>query len=330
MAPVPVLVKLEGGPAGGNQEVFVDVNEAMSWQTITADLSASADAEYTRLVLFFNAGNDTSEDMLYYIDNLRFTPAPFTDCILNFDDTGFESEFFGIFPDDETVAVNIIDNPDQSGINDSDRVAEFIEKADGNQPWGGAFFNLPAPVQITGPKVLTMKVWAPIASNVTIKLENSPNGAPNTGDVTIANDVTNEWTELTFDLSVVPDDAQYNTFTVIMNIDEIPTTDNIFYLDDVAIDGRSCDMTTGVFSAPNVATLTVFPNPAADELTVQGTHNVARLEVFNLLGHRLLTRRVDGSENAQLDLGGLSTGMYLLTAYDRNGTLIGNSRFDKQ
>ena len=330
MAPVPVLVKLEGGPTGGNQEVFVDVTEAMSWQTITADLSASADADYTKLVLFFNAGNDTSEDMLYYIDNLRFTPAPYTDCILNFDNAGFESEFFGIFPDDQTVAVNIIDNPDPSGINTSDRVGEFIELASGTQPWGGAFFTLPAPIFVNGPKVVTMKVWAPVAGDIAIKLENSPNGAPNTGDVIVTNDVTNEWVELSFDVSVVPDDAEYSTFTLIMNIGEIPTQDNIFYFDDVAIDGRSCDLTTGVFSAPTVRRLDVFPNPVSAELTVRGTREVRRLEVHNLLGHRLTTRALDGSESARLDVGQLPTGMYLLTAYDRNGALIGNSRFNKQ
>lgn len=56
---------------------------------------------------------------------------------------------------------------------------------------------------------------------------------------------------------------------------------------------------------------TAYPNPVKDVLNLSYTENISNVEVFNLLGQKMLAKAVDGTQ-AQLDLSALSSGSYLI------------------
>lgn len=63
-----------------------------------------------------------------------------------------------------------------------------------------------------------------------------------------------------------------------------------------------------------LTSLHVYPNPAQDCLTVKGEMDA--LEVYNVMGQCLVSQRVNGDE-AQVNLAGMSDGIYLLRVYHK-------------
>ena len=107
-----------------------------------------------------------------------------------------------VFENDTNPAVEIIPNPDQSGINTSATVAKFTALQAG-QPWAGcesshgagtgSFFIDSSNYQIR------IMVWKSVISDVGIKLV-KPDGW-SLGEIKVANTLTNEWEQIVFDFS---------------------------------------------------------------------------------------------------------------------------------
>ena len=122
----------------------------------------------------------------------------------------------------------IIDNPDKSGINLSNRVIKTIH---GDQPWSGFFVDLTDPLDFSTFGSIALKVWAPITGVFRLKIENSSN----TNDfVEIDVDVTsaNTWEEIVVDFN--GEGAASNVYDRIVFFPgwNIPNA-GTFYLDDV-------------------------------------------------------------------------------------------------
>ena len=72
-AGVPVLIKLEGDSLNAPTEIWVNTTaSANTWETLTADFSAQASTNYTRICLFPNGGENSPAETTYLFDNLRF------------------------------------------------------------------------------------------------------------------------------------------------------------------------------------------------------------------------------------------------------------------
>ena len=82
--------------------------------------------------------------------------------------------------------------------------------------------------------------------------------------------------------------------------------------------GQSIDFHTWVEGVNELEnTLKVYPNPAKETLTIEGT--VTSVEVYNTVGQCLLTKQANG--NTQIDLSGFSNGIYFLRVYN-NGEMV--------
>lgn len=332
----PVLFKLEGG-SSAPAEIWVDYTEAGEWQTLSADFSGQAGMDHKRVCFFFNGGNDHAGVVEeYFIDNVTLAHAPFNGCIMNFDHPAFISTEWGYFPEATDGDFELVDNPDPSGINTSPKVGKAVEKASSTQPWQGMFTNLPSYVQFGANKLVKMKVWSPNASSVTMKLENpaNPNAPGSSGDNTVAITKTNEWEELTFDFSAspnpIPDDGQYRRITLIWDITTVPTSDVVYYFDDIRLEGAECPVATSVFEVPKVEKLLIAPNPVSTLLSVQNLGQITRLEVYNMLGERVANVWVGNASASYLDVSSFVKGIYTVAGFSSNGVLIANSKFVKQ
>jgi hypothetical protein len=331
---VPLLFKLEGGTAVEIPST-VKAGDVRKWVQYSIDFSSAIGKGNTKLVVFFNAGQTSPTDDVYYMDDLEFRRAPYTSCITNFettlDDLGGWQYFANGTLDGQRLS-NVIDNPKKSGINTSNKVAEFIERP-GGEIFAGYFNDaLPASVTMGKNKKISMKVLMDHEANVVFKLERSPNGAPNTGDTKVKYTKPNEWQELTWDYTSlnIPDGAIYNTLTMIMDFDNVPTAEKRYYFDDLAIGDKSCSATTVGVHDVTLTDLKVYPNPVSSELIIENGNELYGYDVFNVVGQKAFSLRTSGQDFVNLNTSSLENGMYILIGYDKHGVVKAKTRFVKQ
>ncbi len=332
-AAVPVLLKLEGGTSPG-YEVWTATTKPGEWETITADFSSQVGTDHTRACIFLNAGVEVGTQDDYYLDNIQFAHADFTGCIINFDQPAFLPTEWNYFPADDSGAFSVVDNPDPSGINTSQKVGRAVEKASSGQPWQGMFTHLPAPIVFGDDKIVRMKVYSSKITTITMKIESphTPGAPPSSGDNTVSNTLINEWEELSWDFNLspvpIPDDGMYDVITLIFDILNIPAEDAIYYFDDVSLSTGECaTVSSNGPQAPG--DLTISPNPVSDQLTVEDIGRVTRLDVFSLYGQRVSSQMTGNASSTSFSVSEFPQGTYILAGYGSKGELIALSRFVK-
>jgi hypothetical protein len=329
---VPLLFKLEGGTSAP-VEIFANVTQTGTWVQYAIDFSDAAGGNFTRLAIFFNAGQLPTEEDIYFIDDVEWRRAPYTECVADFETelTSLPEWTYFANADLSDQRVNVVvDNPDPSGINTSARVGQFIERP-GGAIFAGMFTDLDAPIALPNDnKTIRMKVWMNKAARVVMKLERGRQTPNNTGDVFAEYTTPGEWEEVVWNFSdIVPDDALWDRLTIIMNFDETPEEEQIYFFDDIVIGDAFC-ATTSLRQRPSAERLRVFPNPAHTRLTVEQAEGIEQFVLFNLLGQPVRVVRATGQAYFDIDLLGLNPGVYLLNAYDRQGALRANARIVKQ
>jgi len=119
-----------------------------------------------------------------------------------------------------------IENPDPSGINTSDSVAEFVRSG---EAWAHALTELDGTINFDEGTTFTIKVWAPIVNEMLFKLESAD------GSSVIENfkniETTEEWVEMSFDFP----DAENDVYSkIVLFFDAGNSNDNTYYFDDLA------------------------------------------------------------------------------------------------
>ena len=327
-AGTPMLFKLEGGTSGG-KEIFDTIKTANAWVTFNIDFSSVKANNYKNIALFFNAGVANSGNDIYLVDDIQWKSEPITGCALDFETAAktLPYTYFGADTLEGKIA-RVVTNPKKTGINLSANVMEF-KRLPAAASYQGGFFDFPAPLKWTTTTItVKAKVLMDHIGNFAAKLEGSPSG-PNNVEVPVINTKVNEWEEITCNFTgKVTGKEGYTRLTLFfdLGITNAPTI-QISYLDDIVISEGTCGR-VGIFEATKVESLKVFPNPAINELYIDNTEGVRRLEVTNMLGQKVKVVTV-ASQNFTLSLDGLDRGMYLISAYNEKG-LVANNKFIKE
>ena len=222
------------------------------------------------------------------------------------------------FENDTNPPLEIVANPDPSGINTSATVAKFTALQAG-AAWAGcesmhgadigsfSFNNSNCSVSIM--------VWKSVISDIGIKFVDASSAAQ--PEIKIANTLVNQWEEITFDFS-----SRIGVYPI--------TKDQIVIFPDFDLGGRTQDNTiyfdnvygtpsnTGVGNEHEIK-LVVSPNPAKDLLNISITNfngNMAA-EIFDLTG--LL---VASSKKSKINIASLSKGVYLVKVFYGNETKV--------
>lgn len=117
-------------------------------------------------------------------------------------------------------------NPDPTGINTSSMVGETVH---GNETWAGLFHTIGSTLDFSQKNGFKLKVWSPVEGVARLKLENSEN-TEEFIEVDANMTETNQWSELTFDLS----GAATETYDRVVLFFDFGNSDpNTFYFDDV-------------------------------------------------------------------------------------------------
>ena len=185
---------------------------------------------------------------------------------INFEQGGFGADWtWTVFENNTNPPLDIIDNPDPTGPNQSAKVARFTALQSGN-PWAGCESlegNLGSFMWDENNRILKIMVWKSVISDVGIKFDA---GAPPNDwaepEIKVANTKINEWEELTFDFSNAQNPPpQYNGLKRIIIFPDFNlagrSQDNIIYIDNITF-----NPTGGGATEPTVAAPTPTRDPA--------------------------------------------------------------------
>lgn len=329
---VPLLFKMEGGSSAAF-EVGTDVTAAGEWVEYVVDFSSQEMEDHARIVVFFEAGQTPDAETKYYIDDIFWTRASYSGCVNDYESAATTIDNFRYFAngtlETEGYAFKVLENPNPTGINTSSMVGEFVKAGDGAS-FAGMYADLDAPIDFGDNKTAKVKVHMDHIGNFAVKLEGSATGADFV-ELPVDNTVVNDWEELTFDFSAVPDDAQYMRLTIFFDLGIDATGENVTsYFDDMVFGDGSCTVSTGLFEPVRVEKMQISPNPVSSELRIEHATDVQLVRIVNMLGQQVRAVQFVGSVNAQIDVSGLDSGVYLLAGYNRDGQLISNAKFVKQ
>ena len=228
-----VKLKLEN-LADGNIATEVDAVTTVSnqWEELTFDFAGINNANaYQRVVVFFDFGNIGNGDEFFF-DNIQLagmgTAAPIQ-LPVTFEDSNVAYSFTGFGGGTSSV----ITNPDQSGINTSSMVAEFVRDP-GAQTFAGSFFDLGSPIDYSNGTTIRIKTWSPMAgTTVRLKVEDPANGA-NFIELDATTTVANQWEELTWDLSAASAETTHQRVVIFFDFGNAGTGSAVsYYYDDI-------------------------------------------------------------------------------------------------
>jgi hypothetical protein len=131
--------------------------------------------------------------------------------------------------------VTVINNPNKTGINTSNKVGRMVKSAP--EVWGGSVITLGAPINFSANKVFRMKVYSPrVGAKVLLKVENATNSGINFEKET-ATTVANAWEDLVFDYNAINTGNSYQKVVLIFELGTVGdgTANFTFLFDDIRL-----------------------------------------------------------------------------------------------
>ena len=231
---------------------------------------------------------------------------------VNFEPGGNGADWtWTVFENDTNPPLEIVPNPDTSGINTSSTVAKFTALV-GGMPFAGCetMHGSDVGTFTLGPDnaYVAIMVYKSVISDVGFKFA-TPEGA-STGEIKISNTLIDQWERLVFDFTGIIGEPSSNGIDQIIVFPDFQnrTTDNVIYFDNI-IFGDSSLLNNADLNAPSVS---LWPNPASDQLQISSSTVIEEVIVHNQLGQQV-QRLAPKTDTTVLDVSQLSQGMYFVT-----------------
>jgi len=273
-----VKLKVENLTNGDiNKEVDAVTTVSNQWEELSFDFGTiNTGNSYQKVVIFFDFGK-TGDESTYYFDDIKLVPSsiPTTLMVQNFEGAAPQFTSFG-----NIAAIEVVANPNISGINNTSKTAKLV-KSSGSEGWAGAFFEVTSPLDFASYSKINVKTWSPKSGIVVkVKLENA--NASVTHEVDVTNTVANGWETLTYDFSKAPV-ADYVRIVIFFDFGK-PGDGSTYYYDEIQLANNGAIVNPGkVFQNFEgvVPPFTVFGNIAATEVIanpdVSGANKTAKV-----------------------------------------------------
>lgn len=236
---------------------------------------------------------------------------------IDFEPNGFGASWvWTIFENDTQPPLEIVANPDPTGINTSATVAKYTALQSG-AAWAGcetvhgagtgSFF-----IDASN-AIVRIMVWKSVVSDVGLKLVR-PDGW-SLGEIKISNTLTNQWEQLTYDFSAhIGLTPAYDQLVVFPDF-QTRSSDNIIYFDNIF--GPAAGSSASIDELSSLSTR-IFPNPANDRFGVESTQLIQKLKILDITG-RLVHEEIVQSHSTSVDISTLPKGLYLVVSELENG-----------
>ncbi|AWH86631.1 hypothetical protein HYN59_16620 [Flavobacterium album] len=232
-AGVPVTLKLENlTNANINAEKAATTTVANAWEELIFDFGgANLNAQYSKIVLFFNGGNPGTGDTYYFDDIAVFNGQDPVAFPLTFQSSS-ANYIWNNFGGSIGTKVN---NPHMTGINTSTQVGQVVKNV-ASETWAGVAIPMSAPIDFSVMHKVKVKVWSPAAGiPVLMKFENmNPHNTAVDIEKQTTTTVANQWEELTFDFTGINNANNYQQLVLFFNFG-FAGTGETYYFDDVQL-----------------------------------------------------------------------------------------------
>tara|TARA_B100000683_G_scaffold60136_1_gene58424 strand:+ start:1379 stop:2587 length:1209 start_codon:yes stop_codon:yes gene_type:complete len=291
---IQVLAKLEGG---SEIELWSDYSLENTWEEFNFDFSDAISNGNTKLVLFFNAAQEsgTSSD-IYYVDDIRFTSSTNNFPIIS----DFESLNSSV-----PLSGNIqtVSNPFYDGINTSTNVGEYID--DGTNGWDNLLIDFETEIDLSSNPFLSFKLYSPSSIQVLAKLEGG------TADAEVWSDYSQEntWEEFNFDFSTSVGEGNTKLVLFFNAAQETGSSTDIYYVDDVSFVSSLSLIDEGI------SELIIYPNPVNNILKIISHDIINSYELFDISGRLIFTENHLNKKKFEIDISNLDSDIYILNTY---------------
>lgn len=203
----------------------------MIGESVTHTYDAIGDYD-VRVVALSGGAATLEKTQVVSITDPLFLPIDFESETLNYT--------FSNFGGGEGAGVPVIDNPDPSGAdtsdkaatnNNSDKVASYT-KPEGSETWAGTSITLDEPIDFSSGRYVTVDVWSPEAGvEVLFKIEDLDNADINV-EAFATTTLSGAWETLIFDLNSIDPSVDYKKIALFFNFG-VPGTGETYYFDNI-------------------------------------------------------------------------------------------------
>jgi len=293
---IQVLAKLEGG---SELELWSDYSLENTWEEFNFDFSDAVSNGNTKLVLFFNAAQEsgTSSD-IYYIDDIRFTNSS--------NNLPMISDFESLNPSVPLLGnIQTVSNPFYDGINTSTSVGEYID--DGTNGWDNLIIDFESEIDLSSNPYLSFKLYSTSSIQVLAKLEGDI-------DTEVWSDFSQEntWEEFNFDFSTSVGNANTKLVLFFNASQESGTSTDIYHIDDIRFTSSLS------LNEEGISELTLYPNPVFNILNIRSNDIINSYKLYDVHGRLILNKNNISSKNFEIDVSNLDSDIYILNTYSES------------
>jgi hypothetical protein len=290
---IQVLAKLEGG---SEIELWSDYSLENTWEEFNFDFSDAVANGNTKLVLFFNAAQEsgTSSD-IYYVDDIRFTNSTNNHPTI--------SDFESLNPSVPLSGnIQTVSNPFYDGINTSTSVGEFID--DGTNGWDNLLIDFDSEIDLSSNPFLTFKLHSSSSIQVLAKLEGGT-------DAEVWSDYSaeNTWEEFNFDFSTSIGNGNTKLILFFNAAQESGTSTDIYYIDDIRFTSSLSSIDEGI------SEFKMYPNPVANFVKIISNDITNSYKLYDIRGRLILAENHLYKKNFEIDISNLDSDIYILNIY---------------
>jgi hypothetical protein len=292
---IQVLAKLEGG---SEIELWSDYSLENTWEEFNFDFSDAVADGNTKLVLFFNAAQEsgTSSD-IYYVDDIRFTNST--------NNYPTISDFESLNPSVPLSGnIQTVSNPFYDGINTSTSVGEFID--DGTNGWDNLLIDFDSEIDLSSNPFLTFKLHSSSSIQVLAKLEGGT-------DAEVWSDYSaeNTWEEFNFDFSTSIGNGNTKLILFFNAAQESGTSTDIYYIDDIRFTSSLSSIDEGISG------FKMYPNPVANFVKIISNDITNSYKLYDIRGRLILAENHLYKKNFEIDISNLDSDIYILNIYSK-------------
>jgi hypothetical protein len=221
-----IKVKIENADASITHEVDMNSTVSDAWEVLKYDFSGAADADYVRVVVFFDFGV-SGDDSVYYYDNIELSNNGTPPTV--FEDFEGAAELLP-FGNASAGVITLDDLPTGLGFVNAS-VAQFT-KTSGAEVWAGVTRELGTTLDLDTYNKISVKTWSPkVGAVVKVKIENAD--ASITHEVDMNTTTADAWEVLEYDFSGAAP-ADYVRVVVFFDFG-VAGDGSVYYFDDYTL-----------------------------------------------------------------------------------------------